>query len=228
MKVELRKMAESRNWNASLAWKYPLHKRIIDVFDPSNRSRLFTAKFKRSMQSAASIAHDVFTPAPTPTVVNHEKYIDVPVEVMVPRKKKVIVYKDVEVQKVKTRYNVKLSENVKTITVPNIKIKWKMPLLKKIAVTVFIVFFPLLVIAAIILGSRMVWMTNSDLTSELARYRVEERMQEKMAPYMFKIDDIKSRLDVMEANQLPIYIYQVKTKYRVIDKTTRQIKFIEQ
>jgi len=218
-------MQDVRNWNSSTKWKYPLYRRVMDIFDDTKNKRLFDGA-KQSMYNVASVISDAL-PAPKPKVVNHNTYVDVPVEVIIPRKKKTIVYEDVEVVKIKKRYKVQKSAKTKTITIPNIKIKWNLPFLKKVSAITFIVFFPILTIAAIILGSRMVWMTNSDLTSEFARYKVEERVDQRMAPYMYKVDDMKNRVDVIEANQIPVPIYQVKTRYRIIDKTTKHLKIIE-
>lgn len=219
-------MQDVRNWNSSVQWKYPIHRRIFDIFDDTKNKRFFDGT-RQLMYNAASVISDTLSKS-KPKVINHKQYVDIPTEVIVPRKKKTIIYEDVEVVKIKKRYKVKKVGKVKTITIPNIKIKWNLPFLKKVSAAVFIVFFPLLVVASIILGSRMVYITNGDLTAEIARYKVEERVDQKMAPYTGAIDNIKNRVDVMENNQLPIYIYQVKTKYRVIDKTTKKPKIIQQ
>ena len=77
------------------------------------------------------------------------------------------------------------------------------------------------------MAGRIVYITDSDWRAELIKYKIDERINSTLDPIKGEVSNIKQTVKQIETNQVPVVVYQQKTKYRTIDMTTKKPVIIQ-
>lgn len=97
----------------------------------------------------------------------------------------------------------------KTWTVPLPKIKWRMPLLKKLALTGVIIIFPLLLFSAGFLVYTIKDMYNNGFVNEVMRYKIDEKIKQEVDPLKANIQILQTTTGELEAQTSWINKYNI-------------------